>query len=136
VQTAPVRDYSPSSLLFGHVHNELPLRYGQRTAGVLAGLLVSMEITDIKIVPVNKDDLKAYAIVIVDHCLVIRDLKVIRGANGYFVGLPYRKQADATFFEIVSTINDETRKMLEERVLAEYQKVAGEPVKRRVKQQS
>jgi stage V sporulation protein G len=91
-----------------------------------------MEITEIKIVPVNKDDLKAYAIIIVDHCLVIRDLKVIRGPNGYFVGMPFRKQADGTFFEIVSTIKGETRKMLEERVLAEYEKVASEPVKRRV----
>jgi hypothetical protein len=48
-----------------------------------------MEITDIKIVPVKRDDLKAYAIIAVDYSLVIRDLKVIRGPKGYFVGMPY-----------------------------------------------
>ena len=91
-----------------------------------------MEVTDIKIVPVSKDDLRAYVIITVDHCLVIRDLKVIRGPNGYFVGMPYRKQADGSFFEIVSTITGEARKMLEERILGDYEKVSGERVKRRV----
>jgi stage V sporulation protein G len=91
-----------------------------------------MEITDIKIVAVNKDELRAYAIIIVDHSLVIRDLKVIRGPNGYFVAMPYRKQTDGSYLEILSTIKGETRKMLEERVLAEYEKITGESVKRRV----
>ena len=91
-----------------------------------------MEIAELKIVPVAKDDLKAYATIILDDCLVIRDLKVIRGPKSYFVGMPYRKQADGSFFEIVTPIKGDTRKMLEERVLAEYEKYAGEPVKRRV----
>ena len=90
-----------------------------------------MEITYVKIVPVNKDDIKAYAIVIVDRSLVIRDVKVIRGPKGYFVGMPGRKQANGDFFEIVSPITRSVRKVLEERVLAEYERVTGERVIRR-----
>ena len=87
-----------------------------------------MEITYVKIIPVNKGDLKAYAIVIVDRSFVIRDVKVIRGPNGYFVGMPYRKQANGGFFEIVSPITGKARKLLQERVLDEYERVTGEPV--------
>jgi len=90
-----------------------------------------MEITYVKIIPINKGDLKAYAIIIVDRSLVIRDVKVIRGPKGYFVGMPYRKQANGAFFEIVSPITGKARKLLEERVLDEYEKVTGEPVTRR-----
>ena len=90
-----------------------------------------MEITYVKIVPVNKGDLKAYAIIIVDRSLVIRDLRVIHGPNGYFVGMPYRKQANGDLFEVVSPITGKARKLLEERVLAEYERVTGEPITRR-----
>ena len=91
----------------------------------------AMEITYVKVVPVNKDDLKAYAIIIVDRSLVIRDVQVIRGVNGYFIRLPYRRQANGGFFEIVSPLTGKARKLLEERVLAEYERATGEPVTRR-----
>jgi hypothetical protein len=38
--------------------------------------------------------------------------------------MPSKKRKDGT--------NAETRQMMEERVLAEYEKIAGEPVKRRL----
>jgi stage V sporulation protein G len=90
-----------------------------------------MEITYVKVVPINKDDLKAYAIIIVDRSLMIRDVKVIQGPKGYIVRMPYRTQANGDHFEIVSPITGKARKLLEERILAEYERVTGESVTKR-----
>jgi stage V sporulation protein G len=90
-----------------------------------------MEITYVRVFPIKKGDFKAYAIIIVDRSLMIRDVKVICGPNGYFVGMPSRKQAKGGFFEIVSPITGKVRKLLEERILDEYERVTGEPVTRR-----
>jgi len=91
-----------------------------------------MEITYVKIVPFNKkDDLKAYAIIILDRSLMIRDIKVIQGHKGYVVRMPYRTQANGKRFEIVSPITGKARKLLEKRILAEYERVTGEGVTKR-----
>ena len=47
-----------------------------------------MEVTEIRVFPVDEDKLKAYVTITLDHCFVIRDLKVIRGPTGYFVSMP------------------------------------------------
>jgi stage V sporulation protein G len=85
-----------------------------------------MEITYVKIVPINEDDLRAYAIIIVDRSLMIRDIKITQGPKGYVVRMPYRTQANGDCFEIVSPITGKARKLLEERILAEYERVTGE----------
>ena len=91
-----------------------------------------MEITEIKIVPAEKGRLRGYVTITIDNCFVISDLKIIRGKKGYFVEMPQRKRSDGRYLDIVSPIKGETRKMLEERVLASYRLIADEPVKRRV----
>jgi stage V sporulation protein G len=91
-----------------------------------------MEITEVQIIPADGDRLKAYVTITIDNCFVISELKVIRGPKGYFVDMPKRKRTGGDYLDIVFPLNDETRKMLEERILAEYKKIIGEPVKRRV----
>ena len=44
-----------------------------------------MEITEVKVFPVNEDKLKAYVTIIFDNCFVVRDLKIINGNTGLFV---------------------------------------------------
>ena len=55
-----------------------------------------MEITEVRIRLVrNKDDkLKAFCSITLDDEFVIRDIKVIEGADGYFVAMPSRKMSD------------------------------------------
>lgn len=55
-----------------------------------------MNITEIrvKLVGSNEDRLKAFCSVTIDGAFVIRDLKVIEGANGPFVAMPSRKLSD------------------------------------------
>ena len=52
-----------------------------------------MEITEIRVFVKEGQDkkLKAYATVTFDQVFVIRNIKVIQGANGFFIAMPSRK---------------------------------------------
>jgi len=55
-----------------------------------------MEISEVRVKLVNnKDDrLKAFCSVTMDNEFVVRDIKVIEGAGGFFVAMPSRKMSD------------------------------------------
>jgi stage V sporulation protein G len=55
-----------------------------------------MEVTEVKIFPVQEDRLKAYVAITFDRCFVVRDLKVINRNNGLFVAMPSKKRKDGT----------------------------------------
>ena len=79
-----------------------------------------MEITEIKIFPVNEEKLKAYVTIILDNCFVVRDLKVINGTTGLFVAMPSKKRKDGAFKDIAHPLNNETREIMETKILAAY----------------
>ncbi|HUB06653.1 MAG TPA: septation regulator SpoVG [Myxococcales bacterium] len=79
-----------------------------------------MDITDIRVFPVDEDKLKAYVTITFDACFVVRDLKVIQGAEGLFIAMPSKRRKDGTFKDIAHPLNAETRAWLEKQVLAEY----------------
>jgi stage V sporulation protein G len=82
-----------------------------------------MQITEVRVSPVEEEKLKAYVSITFDNCFVIRDIKVISGNNGLFVSMPSKKRKDGTFKDIAHPLNNETRKMIEESVLKEYNNV-------------
>ena len=55
-----------------------------------------MEISEVRVKLIdNKDDrLKAFCSLTMDNEFVIRDIKIIEGAKGYFVAMPSRKMSD------------------------------------------
>lgn len=79
-----------------------------------------MEITEIKVFTVQEEKLKAYVTIILDNCFVIRDLKVIKGTTGLFVAMPSKKRKDGAFKDIAHPLNNETREMMETKILAAY----------------
>lgn len=81
-----------------------------------------MEVTEVKVFPVEEERLKAYVSITFDHCFVVRDLKVIKGDNGLFVAMPSKKRKDGTYRDTAHPLNSETREMIESVVLAEYNK--------------
>lgn len=81
-----------------------------------------MEITEVRVFPVNEDKLKAYATITFDHCFVVRDLKVIQGNNGLFVAMPSKKRKDGTFKDTAHPLNTQTRELIEAKVLDEYRR--------------
>ncbi|MCX7965792.1 MAG: septation regulator SpoVG [Syntrophorhabdaceae bacterium] len=81
-----------------------------------------MEITDVKIFPVNEKRVKAYASIVFDDCFIIRDLKIIHGENKLFVAMPSKKMKDGTYRDTVHPLNNETRQKIESNVLQAYEK--------------
>lgn len=83
-----------------------------------------MKITEIKVYPARESGrLKAYATIVFENIFIVRDLKVIEGNKGLFVSMPSRRRKDGTFRDIVHPLNSETRKMIEDMVVLEYNKV-------------
>lgn len=83
-----------------------------------------MDITDVKIFPIEEDKLRAYVTITLDDCFVVRDLKVISGSAGLFVAMPAKKRRDGSYKDVAHPLNAETRERFEKIVLAEYEKVA------------
>jgi len=81
-----------------------------------------MEITEVRVYPTNEEKVKAYATITFDDCFIVRDLKVISGTNGLFVAMPSKRKKDGTFKDMAHPLNNETRRMIELRVLNEYEK--------------
>jgi len=81
-----------------------------------------MEVTEVKVFPVNEERLKAYVTVTFDNSFIIRDVKVIRGNNGLFVAMPSRKRKDGSFRDIAHPLNNEAREMIEGVILKEYER--------------
>ena len=86
-----------------------------------------MEVTDVRVFPVEEEKLKAFVSVIFDDCFVVSDIKIINGNNGLFISMPSKKRKNGTFRDIAHPLNNETRKMIEERILARYQEVLAQP---------
>ena len=79
-----------------------------------------MEITEVKIFPVDEEKLKAYVTIILDHCFVVRDLKIINGSTGLFVAMPSKKRSDGSYKDIAHPLNKTTRVIMEKRILEAY----------------
>src|SRR5512141_2942939 len=79
-----------------------------------------MQVTEVRVFPVEEDKLRAYVTITLDHCFVVRDLKVINGTSGLFVAMPATKRKDGSCSDIAHPLNAEMREKLEKVVLAEY----------------
>lgn len=87
------------------------------------GRYKQLKITDIRVRLVNNNDkLKAVASITIDDELVVHDIKVINGKDGYFLSMPSRKTNEGEFKDIVHPIKTEVRENLKELILAEYEK--------------
>jgi len=85
-----------------------------------------MEITEVKVYPANEGKLKAYATMVIDNCFIIRDLKIIESEKGMFVSMPSRRKKDGSFKDVAHPLNQETRQLIEDKVIEEYNKVANQ----------
>jgi len=85
-----------------------------------------MEITEVRVFPVEDEKLKAFVSIILDNCFVISDIKIINGPKGLFISMPSKKRKDGTFRDIAHPLNSETRKMMEEKVVSRYMAEVGD----------
>ena len=86
-----------------------------------------MEITDIRI---RKFDgtgkMKAIVSVTFDDMFVIHDMKIIEGASGLFIAMPSRKTPSGEYKDIAHPINSDTREMIQQIILKEYENMPEE----------
>ena len=87
-----------------------------------------MDVTEVRVFPVEEERLKAYATITLDHCFLVRDLKIIHGNKGLFVAMPSKKRKDGTYQDTAHPLNRDTRRMIEEAVLGEYDRLRNEGV--------
>jgi stage V sporulation protein G len=82
-----------------------------------------MKITDVKVKVLDTENrLKAVSNITIDECFVVHEIRIIDGKEGLFVAMPSRKLPNGSFRDIAHPINQETRKLVEDAVLAEYNK--------------
>ena len=82
-----------------------------------------MKISDIRMRRMTNDTkMKAVVSITIDEEFVIHDIKVIEGEKGLFIAMPSRKSADGEYRDIAHPIKSETRTMLQNLILDEYQK--------------
>jgi stage V sporulation protein G len=84
-----------------------------------------MQITEVKVFPVKEEKLKAFVSIVIDDCFMVNDIKIIRGRDGRFISMPSRRKKNGDFKDVAHPLNNETRRELEDRILAEYDRVRG-----------
>lgn len=89
-----------------------------------------MKITSVNVKKMENEDskMKAVATVVLDDCIAIHDIKIISGKNEdgsekLFIAMPSRKLPNGSYRDVAHPINQETRNIFEEAILAEYNKV-------------
>src|SRR6476661_10675682 len=79
-----------------------------------------MEITEVKVFPIQEEKLKAFVSTVFDQCFMVNDIKIIQGRDGLFISMPSRKKKNGEFKDVAHPLNNETRRMIEDKVLGEY----------------
>lgn len=79
-----------------------------------------MEITEVRVFPVEEEIVEGYVMLTFDNRLVIRDIRIIHGTFRYFLSMPSKNMKDGTHKDIAHPIDKETPAMIESRVLEEY----------------
>ena len=82
-----------------------------------------MQITEVRVFPVDEDKLKAFVSIVIDDVFVVSDIKIIQGRNGRFLSMPSSRRRNGSFRDIAHPLNNETRRRFEERIIAEYREV-------------
>jgi stage V sporulation protein G len=85
-----------------------------------------MEITEVKVFPIQEEKLKAFVSIVFDQCFMVNDIKIIQGKDGLFISMPSRKKKNGEFKDVAHPLNNETRRTIEERILGEYARTRGE----------
>ena len=85
-----------------------------------------MDITQVRIFPVEEDKLKAFVSIVLDDCFVVSDIKIIQGNNGLFISMPSKKRKNGSFRDIAHPLNNETRQSIEAQIISKYREVVAQ----------
>ena len=86
---------------------------------------MNMQITEVKIRPVNDDLVKGYVDIVFDNCFMVEEIRIVKGPTGLYVSFPAKPQRDGTHRQLAYPANAETRMLFQRVILAEYEKLVG-----------
>jgi stage V sporulation protein G len=87
---------------------------------------MNMQITEVNIRPANEDLVKAYVDIVLNNCLKVEEIRIVKGPTGLFVSFPSKKQRDGSHRQLAYPANAETRMKMQQVILAEYEKIVGD----------
>lgn len=88
-----------------------------------------MKITDVRVRVIGSESrLKGVATITFNNSFVVHDIKIIEGESGIFIAMPSKKMPNGSYRDIAHPINSETRKALEDAIIAEYENALANPV--------
>ena len=83
-----------------------------------------MQVTEVRVYPAKEGGARralASAVIVLDNAIAIHGLAIIQGKDGPFLVFPDRKNRKGRFVDIAHPINNETRTMIVEAVMKEYE---------------
>lgn len=81
------------------------------------------EITSIrvhKIPQTEESNIVGIASIVLNNAFLVNDIRIIKGKEKLFCGMPSRRLEDKSFMDICHPLNEGVRKYLENAILAEY----------------
>ena len=87
-----------------------------------------MQVTRVKVRLSGEDVVKACVDIVLDDCIVVHGLRLIRHSTGYLLALPTKKHRNGKAYDVAFPTTNEARRMIEEAVMAEYHKLTGQTV--------
>ena len=83
-----------------------------------------MKITSIRVKKVDNGNIKGIASITIDNAFAVNNIKIVQSKdNGLFISMPSRKNTDGKYIDIAHPINSETRKLVTDLIVEEYNKI-------------
>ncbi|MGD0229087.1 MAG: SpoVG family protein [Syntrophorhabdales bacterium] len=80
-----------------------------------------MKITEVRIHLTEEVYVMAYASIVLDESLIVRDIKLIDMGSRIVVAMPSKKMKDGTYRDTAHAMNQEMRRRIEAKVLDAYE---------------
>jgi DNA-binding cell septation regulator SpoVG len=90
-----------------------------------------MQVTNVKIALTFDGTLRAYADVTFDNSLWVREFRLLHTTKGYLLRMPNVRQPDGSSHDVASALNENTLKMIQAAVIAEYEKTISRSIRNR-----
>lgn len=81
---------------------------------------MNLKITSVRINPHQSHRMLAYAEIVINHALVVKDIRIIDGHNGRFAAFPSRQGSSGLHYDLVHPTNQETRQEMQDAILRAY----------------
>jgi DNA-binding cell septation regulator SpoVG len=90
----------------------------------------NMRVTNVRVYPTIQGTLRGYADVTFDNSLCVREFRLLHTPKGYVLRMPNVRKPDGRS-RVASALNDKTIKMIQDAVIAEYERIIGPPIRSR-----